>query len=248
MNLASIGAAYGVVVAVFQWGWLGGVFGLEETMPVITVLPMMMFAILFGLSMDYEVFLLSRIREQYLLTHRNAESVVDGIASTARVITSAAAIMVVVFLGFVYGDNVIIKQLGLGLATAILVDATIVRVVLVPSTMVLLGDANWWMPRWLDRLLPRVDVEGEAGLTRPRTDDPRRKALAGLVLAYIARRVETADDLPTLRAAVAALAPDAAGSVDERARTGAGLVLRPLATGLLAEAAGDQRTDPKESH
>jgi RND superfamily putative drug exporter len=125
-------------------------------------LPMMMFALLFGLSMDYEVFLLSRIREEYLRTGDNAEAVAHGIARTGRVITAAAAIMVTVFGAFILGDDVLMKVTGLGLATAVLVDATIVRMVLVPSTMELLGDRNWWIPRWLDRLLPHVDVEGEA--------------------------------------------------------------------------------------
>jgi putative drug exporter of the RND superfamily len=167
MNLLSIGAGYGAVVAVFQWGWFGGVFGLDQPVPVVSMVPMLMFAILFGLSMDYEVFLLSRAREEYLVTGRNTDSVVAGISTTARVITSAALIMIVVFVGFALGDNVIVQQVGLGLAVAVLVDATIVRVALVPSTMVLLGDRNWWLPAWLDRLLPRLDLEGEAGLPAP---------------------------------------------------------------------------------
>jgi putative drug exporter of the RND superfamily len=164
MNVLSIGAGYGAVVAVFQWGWFGGLFGLDAPVPVVSMVPMLMFAILFGLSMDYEVFLLSRAREEYLLTGRNTDSVVAGISTTARVITSAALIMIVVFAGFAMGDNLIVQQIGLGLAVAVLVDATIVRVALVPSTMVLLGDRNWWMPRWLDRLLPHLDIEGESGL------------------------------------------------------------------------------------
>jgi len=166
MNILSIGAGYGAVVAVFQWEWLGGLFGLEGPVPIVSMVPMLMFAILFGLSMDYEVFLLSRTREEYLRTGDNTASVVAGISNTARVITSAALIMIVVFIGFALGDNIIIKQIGLGLAVAVFIDATIVRVALVPSTMVLLGDRNWWMPRWLDRLLPRLDIEGEAGLPR----------------------------------------------------------------------------------
>jgi putative drug exporter of the RND superfamily len=171
MNLLSIGAGYGAVVAVFQWGWFGGLFGLDGPVPVVSMVPMLMFAILFGLSMDYEVFLLSRAREEYLATGRNTDSVVAGISTTARVITSAALIMIVVFVGFALGDNVIVQQIGLGLAVAVLVDATIVRVALVPSTMVLLGDRNWWMPRWLDRVLPRLDIEGEAGLPAPSTGE-----------------------------------------------------------------------------
>jgi putative drug exporter of the RND superfamily len=164
MNVLSIGAGYGAVVAVFQWGWFGGFFGLDQPIPVVSMVPMLMFAILFGLSMDYEVFLLSRAREEYLVTGRNTDSVVAGISSTARVITSAALIMIVVFVGFALGDNVIVQQIGLGLAVAVFVDATIVRVALVPSTMVLLGDRNWWLPGWLDRVLPHLDIEGESGL------------------------------------------------------------------------------------
>jgi RND superfamily putative drug exporter len=159
MNILSIGASFGVIVAVFQWGWLEGLLGVKSG-PIETFLPMMLFAILFGLSMDYEVFLISRIREEYLRTGNNADAVAHGLAVTARVITAAAAIMVVVFLSFVLGPDRVIKEFGLGLATAIFVDATIVRLILVPATMELLGNANWWLPRWLDRLLPRLDVEG----------------------------------------------------------------------------------------
>ena len=160
LNLLSIGAAYGVLVMVFQWGWGMSLIGLESTVPVVSFIPMFMFAILFGLSMDYEVFLLSRVREAYQATGDNDASVVHGIASTARVITSAALIMIAVFGGFVLGDDPTIKMFGLGLATAIFVDATIVRVILVPATMKLMGDANWWLPAWLDRILPTIDVEG----------------------------------------------------------------------------------------
>jgi len=159
MNLLSIGAAYGVVVAVFQWGWGGELIGVG-TGPVEVFLPMMMFAILFGLSMDYEVFLISRIREEYLKTGDTGLAVANGLTATARVITAAAAIMVTVFLAFVLGPERVIKEFGIGLATAILVDATIVRILLVPSTMELLGRWNWWMPRWLDRILPNLHVEG----------------------------------------------------------------------------------------
>ncbi|MFN3215468.1 MAG: MMPL family transporter [Acidimicrobiales bacterium] len=167
LNLLSIGAAYGVLVMVFQWGWGESLIGLETTVPIVSFLPMFMFAVLFGLSMDYEVFLLSRVREEYLATGDNDRSVIVGIASTARVITSAALIMICVFGAFVLGDDPATKMLGLGLATAILVDATIVRIVLVPATMKLLGDANWWLPAWLDRRLPRIDIDGETGLPVP---------------------------------------------------------------------------------
>jgi RND superfamily putative drug exporter len=160
MNLLSIGAAYGVVVAVFQWGWAKGLVGLDSAVPINPFVPMIMFAILFGLSMDYEVFLLSRVREEFLRTGDSHTSVVDGLASTARVITSAALIMISVFLAFVATDDVTVKMFGLGLATAVFIDATLVRMVLVPSTMSLLGSANWWLPRWLDRILPHMDLEG----------------------------------------------------------------------------------------
>ena len=172
LNLLSIGAAYGVLVMVFQWGWGMGLIGLESTVPIVSFIPMFMFAVLFGLSMDYEVFLLSRVREEYLETRDNDRAVISGIASTARVITSAALIMIAVFGGFVLGDDPTIKMMGLGLATAIFVDATVVRIVLVPATMKLMGDRNWWMPRWLDRILPTVDIEGETGLPAPEFELP----------------------------------------------------------------------------
>ena len=167
MNLLSIGAAYGIIVAVFQWGWMRQLFGVRDVVPIVSFLPMMMFAILFGLSMDYEVFLLSRVREEYLHGHDNTTAVIEGIASTARVITSAALIMISVFGSFILGDEPTIKMFGLGLAVAVLIDATVVRMVLVPATMRLLGDRNWWLPGWLDRILPRLDVEGAAALPPP---------------------------------------------------------------------------------
>ena len=154
MNLLSIGAAYGVIVAVYQWGWLSDVFGVSRTGPIDPWIPMMMFTIVFGLSMDYEVFLLSRMQEQWLRHGDNSRAVADGLAGTARVITAAAAIMFCVFGSFVVNDPLrILDVFGLGLATAILVDATLVRMVLVPSVMQLLGGANWWMPDRLRRLL-----------------------------------------------------------------------------------------------
>jgi uncharacterized membrane protein YdfJ with MMPL/SSD domain len=154
MNLLSIGAAYGVLTAVTQWGWGSRLFGFPEKMPVTTWVPIFLFVILFGLSMDYEVFLLSRIREAYDRTGDNADAVATGLAQTMRVITAAAAIMVVVFLSVVITPDVSVKQIGLGLAVAVLVDSTVVRLVLVPAVMELLGKANWWMPGWLDRKLP----------------------------------------------------------------------------------------------
>jgi RND superfamily putative drug exporter len=171
LNLLSIGAAYGVLVMVFQWGWGRELIGLETTVPIVSFIPMFMFAVLFGLSMDYEVFLLSRVREEYVATGDNDEAVITGLASTARVITSAALIMISVFGAFVLGDDPVVKMMGLGLATAIFVDATIVRVVLVPATMKLMGDANWWLPGWLDRRLPRIDIDGGVGLPETGTTE-----------------------------------------------------------------------------
>ena len=168
MNLLSIGAAYGVVVAVFQWGWLGGLFGLESTYRIASPLPVIFFAVLFGLSMDYEVFLVSRIREAYQATGDNTESVARGLASTGRVITSGALIMVLVFLSFITDPSPFVQMIGLGLATAIAIDATVVRMVLVPATMALMGRANWWLPGWLDRLLPHLSLESDVVVPRPR--------------------------------------------------------------------------------
>jgi RND superfamily putative drug exporter len=159
MNLLSIGAAYGVVVALFQWGWLSGLTGVQPA-PIEPWAPMMLFAIVFGLSMDYEVFLLSRVREEWVRTGDSGTAVADGLAATAKVITAAAAIMVLVFGSFLFEIDRPIKLLGVGLAVAILLDATVVRMLLVPATMELLGDRNWWLPRRLERILPRIDVEG----------------------------------------------------------------------------------------
>jgi RND superfamily putative drug exporter len=159
MNLLSIGAAYGVIVAAFQWGWGGSVLGVSAG-PIEAWVPMMLFAIVFGLSMDYEVFLISAIREHYDRTGDNGQAVADGLESTARVITAAALIMVFVFGSFMVSDVRALKLIGLGLSVAVAIDATIVRIVLVPATMELLGKANWWLPRWLDRILPTINVEG----------------------------------------------------------------------------------------
>ena len=162
MNLLSIGAAYGAVVAVFQWGWGASLIGLGGSAPIDPWLPVMMFAIVFGLSMDYEVFLLSRVKEEYDRTGDNELAVADGLAKTARVITAAAAIMVFVFGSFVLDSTRSIKMFGFGLAVAVFLDATVVRMLLVPATMELLGDRNWWLPRWLNRVLPKIDVEGSS--------------------------------------------------------------------------------------
>ena len=160
MNLLSIGSAYGCVVAVFQWGWGAGLLGLGTDAPIDPWLPVMMFAIVFGLSMDYEVFLLSRVKEEYDRNGDNEAAVADGLAHTARVITAAAAIMVFVFGSFVLDGNRSIKMFGFGLAVAVFLDASVVRMLLVPATMQLLGDRNWWLPRWLQKVLPHIDVEG----------------------------------------------------------------------------------------
>jgi RND superfamily putative drug exporter len=159
MNLLSIGGAYGVIVAVFQWGWFGDLFGLDGTYRIASPLPVIFFAVLFGLSMDYEVFLVSRIREAFHSTGDNTESVARGLASTGRVITSGALIMMFVFMAFITNPSPFVKMIGLGLATAIAIDATVVRMVLVPATMALMGRANWWLPGWLDRVLPHLSIE-----------------------------------------------------------------------------------------
>lgn len=157
MNLLSVGAGYGVLTAVFQWGWGAELLGLPHATPVSTWVPILLFTVLFGLSMDYEVFLISRIRQAWLDSGDTAGSVVEGLAATGRVITSGALIMVSVFVAFGLDTDVTVKMIGVGMAAAIAVDATIVRMVLLPATMRLLGDANWWMPRWLDRVLPGID-------------------------------------------------------------------------------------------
>ncbi len=175
MNLLAIGAAYGIVVAVFQWGWGGALLGIEPG-PIEPFIPMMLFAIVFGLSMDYEVFLMTRIREEYDHSGDNSQAVADGLTATARVITAAALIMVFVFGSFMLEDMRTVKILGLGLAAAVAIDATVVRMLLVPATMELLGERNWWIPRWLDRILPHLAVE-----PRRSAELTEETAVAGLV-------------------------------------------------------------------
>jgi RND superfamily putative drug exporter len=160
LNVLSVGAAYGVLVAVFQWGWGASLIGVHDSVPINPLAPMLMFAILFGLSMDYEVFLLSRVREQYLKHLDPKRAVVEGVGSTARVITSAALIMISVFAAFMLDPDVTTKMFGLGLSVAVLLDVTLVRMVLVPAAMSLLGHRAWWLPNWLDKALPRIDIEG----------------------------------------------------------------------------------------
>jgi putative drug exporter of the RND superfamily len=161
MNLISIGAAFGVVTAVFEKGWGVSVVGLSDEVAIVSYVPLMMFAILFGLSMDYEVFLLTHIKEAWERTHNNTQAVIDGVATTGRVITSAALIMVSVFFAFVINGDPTVKQFGVGMGVAVAVDATLVRCLLVPAVMTLLGRANWWFPRWLDRIVPNFSIEGD---------------------------------------------------------------------------------------
>jgi RND superfamily putative drug exporter len=161
MNLLSVAAAYGVVTAVFQLGWGSSLIGLDHSIPIVSFVPLLMFAILFGLSMDYEVFLLTQMREHFKEFGDEKRAVVEGLANTGRVITSAAAIMVCVFTSFVLSGNPVVKEFGVGLAVAIAIDSTVVRCLLVPAVMVLLGKRAWWLPGWLDRLLPHVSIEGE---------------------------------------------------------------------------------------
>jgi RND superfamily putative drug exporter len=159
MNLLSVAAAYGVLTAIFQTDVGARAVGLPHAVPVSSWVPILLFTVLFGLSMDYEVFLLSRVREDWLATGDAQGSVVRGLSATGRVISSAAAIMVAVFVGFALDPDVTVKMTGVGMAAAVLIDATLVRLVLVPATMALLGRANWWLPAWLDRLLPHVEVD-----------------------------------------------------------------------------------------
>ncbi|MFJ4536876.1 MMPL family transporter [Streptomyces tibetensis] len=160
LNVLSIAASYGVVVAVFQWGWGGPGLGVHGKVPIESYVPMMMFAIVFGLSMDYEIFLLSRVHEVWIRTGDAKGSVAHALEITARVITCAALIMVSVFAAFLLSDNIVVKMLGLGLAVSVLIDATVVRLLMVPAVMTLLGRHAWWMPRWLDRVVPHIDAEG----------------------------------------------------------------------------------------
>ena len=160
MNLLSVAAAYGVVALVLEGGWAGRLIGIDTETPLPPFVTVLMFAVLFGLSMDYEVFLLSRVQESWLRDKDNARAVTHGLASTGRLITAAAAIMIAVFLAFVPSTEVVLKLIGVGMASAILLDATVVRLVLVPATMHLLGRRNWWLPRRLDRRLPSLHLEG----------------------------------------------------------------------------------------
>jgi len=175
LNLLSLAAAYGVVALVLQGGWAGRLIGIDTPTPLPAFIPILMFAVLFGLSMDYEVFLLTRIRERWLRTGNPSTSVTEGLARTARVVTAAAAIMIAVFAAFVPSPVIFLKVIGVGMAAAILIDATVVRMLLVPAVMQLLGRANWWLPAWLDRILPRVKVEGADDHEAPVDEPPVRE-------------------------------------------------------------------------
>ena len=176
LNVLSIAASYGVVVAVFQWGWGGPALGVSGKVPIESYVPMMMFAIIFGLSMDYEIFLLSRVHEAWLRSGDAKASVAHALEITARVITCAALIMVSVFAAFIVSDNIVVKMLGLGLAVSVLIDATVVRLLMVPAVMTLLGRHAWWTPRWLDRILPHIDAEGEHESDDAVSGTPERRA------------------------------------------------------------------------
>jgi RND superfamily putative drug exporter len=177
MNLLSIGASLGVIVAVFQWGWLGNVTGIQPG-PIEAFIPVMLFAIVFGLSMDYEVFLVSRIHERWTQTQEHSRAVAEGLALTGRVVTAAAAIMVCVFLSFVSGENRVIQEFGLSLASAVFLDALVVRCLLLPATLFLIGRATWWLPAWLARLVPRVNIEGALPLAEEGHGEGTHGALA----------------------------------------------------------------------
>ncbi|MER5430119.1 MMPL family transporter [Streptomyces sp. NPDC002588] len=172
--LLSIGATFGAVVAVFQWGWLGSVFGVHETGPIVNLLPILLVGILFGLAMDYQVFLVSRMREAHVRGDAPVQAVVAGFRTNARVVTAAAVIMAGVFSGFILSDQVLVKSIGFALAFGVLVDAFVVRMTIVPALMSLLGPAAWWLPRGLDRILPKVDIEGRGLAARPAVSEPVR--------------------------------------------------------------------------
>ncbi len=159
--LLSVGATFGAVVAVFQWGWLNTVLDVAEPGPIMSLLPILLVGILFGLAMDYQVFLAIRMREDFVHGATASEAVITGFRHSARVVTAAAIIMISVFGGFVFSHQSFIKPIGFALAFGVLVDAFIVRMTIVPAVMSLLGRSAWWLPRWLDRILPNVDVEGE---------------------------------------------------------------------------------------
>jgi RND superfamily putative drug exporter len=178
MNLLSVAAAYGVVALVLQGGWAGQLVGIDTETPLPAFVPVLMFAVLFGLSMDYEVFLVSRMREAWLRTGNNERAVLEGLAATGRVITAAAAIMVAVFAAFVPSPDVVLKVIGVGMASAILIDATVVRLLLVPAVMHVLGRANWWLPSWIGDRLPELHIEGRPEVHLPAQRPQPREAVS----------------------------------------------------------------------
>ena len=180
MNLLTIGAAFGIIVAVFQWGWGGSIIGVDNTGPIIAFFPIFLFSIVFGLSMDYEVFLMSRMHEEWEHTHDAHESVTRGLALTGRVITAAAAIMVTVFASFLLGEERVIKLFGLGLASAVLIDAVIIRSILVPAIMQLLGKSAWYMPEWLSKILPNLAVDPPESTGEPARASRRHRVRVAL--------------------------------------------------------------------
>ena len=224
-NLLSIGAAYGVIVAVFEWGWGNSLIGLHTTLPIPAYVPMLVFAIVFGLSMDYEVFLLSRVHEAWIATGDERRAVAIGIGGTARVITTAAAVMVVVFASFVGSSNPTVKMLALGMAFAVLIDASVVRMILVPSVMTLLGKSAWYLPRWLDKIVPHLELEGSAA--------------AGMAAAGGESRLSTAATGPS--------GPDEAGparTVQAQPQPGAGSTDREPGRKADGKADGGDRNQP----
>jgi RND superfamily putative drug exporter len=172
MNLLSIGAAFGILVAVYQWGYIDKLFGIDRTGPVESFIPVLLFAILFGLSMDYQVFLVSRMHEEFLKSGDNRTAVRNGLAATGKTITAAALIMILVFASFVLGGQAVIKEFGIGLAGGVLVDAVLIRMAVVPSLMMLLGKANWWFPKGLDRMLPKLSVDADDLAALPEVPAP----------------------------------------------------------------------------
>jgi RND superfamily putative drug exporter len=176
--LLTMAATFGAVVAVFQWGWFADVVGVDQTGPIVSMMPVFLIGIVFGLAMDYQVFLVTRMREEYIHGAEPTDAVVVGFSHSARVVTAAAIIMIGVFTGFILSAETLIKMMGFGLAIAVLLDAFVVRMTIVPAVLTLLGRAAWWLPAWLNRLLPNVDVEGEKlrhQLDEPQEAEPERE-------------------------------------------------------------------------
>ncbi|HEY6498166.1 MAG TPA: MMPL family transporter [Streptosporangiaceae bacterium] len=240
-NLLSIGAAYGVIVAIFQWGWGSSLIGLHTTLPVPAYVPMLVFAIVFGLSMDYEVFLLSRVHEAWVATRDAHRSVAIGIGSTARVITTAAAIMVVVFASFVLDTDPTVKMLSIGMAFAVLIDASLVRMMLVPSVMALLGERAWWMPRWLEPIVPHLQLEGSTEPLPVAGAEPKPVAVEEVAVeeAAVERAPETVATPP------AEVTPEANGSAEVGGAAEAEAAPTPGAAGPAIETVPETAPEPE---